>query len=118
MRKNIIKVYLIILAITIPYAVFVEITGLGIPCIVFELTGFKCPGCGVSRMFIAMFRLDFYRSFLYNQVMFVSFFIWNIIAFFTFIGKPAVFRKSTFIYSVMSVTVASWVIFSKIRNLQ
>ena len=117
MRKNIIKIYCIILAITIPYAFWVKFTGLGIPCIVFELTGYKCPGCGISRMFISMLNLDFYHAFLHNQAMFVSFFVWNAIAFFAFIGKPAFLRKSKFIYSLVSVTIASWIIFSIIRNV-
>ncbi len=33
--------------------------GFGIPCLFRLATGLQCPGCGVSRMCIALLRLDF-----------------------------------------------------------
>ena len=41
------------------YALFIRATGLGIPCIFHTVTGLDCPGCGVSRMCLALLRLDF-----------------------------------------------------------
>ena len=41
------------------YAGFVLLTGWGIPCVFHLVTGLSCPGCGVSRMFLALLRLDF-----------------------------------------------------------
>lgn len=41
------------------YAGFVSLTGWGIPCVFHLVTGLSCPGCGVSRMFMALLRLDF-----------------------------------------------------------
>ena len=41
------------------YAVFVEMTGWGIPCLFRLVTGLDCPGCGVTRMCIALLHLDF-----------------------------------------------------------
>ena len=32
------------------YFVFVKLTGLYIPCVFRTVTGFRCPGCGVSHM--------------------------------------------------------------------
>lgn len=40
------------------YAVFCRVTGWGIPCIFHLVTGLHCPGCGVSRMCLALLRLD------------------------------------------------------------
>lgn len=39
-----------------------------IPCLFHEVTGFYCPGCGVSRMCLALFRLDFKAAFRANPV--------------------------------------------------
>ncbi len=44
--------------------------GFSIPCVFRKFTGLDCPGCGVSRMLLAMLRLDFSRAFLANRVLF------------------------------------------------
>ncbi|MBO5904589.1 MAG: DUF2752 domain-containing protein [Clostridia bacterium] len=56
----------IVLAIGIVYAVFVRLSGRGIPCVFNLITGLKCPGCGISRMFLALFRLDVVAAAHYN----------------------------------------------------
>lgn len=33
--------------------------GFSLPCPVYALTGLYCPGCGVTRMLLALLRLDF-----------------------------------------------------------
>lgn len=40
------------------YAVFIKITGISIPCLFLEITGLKCPGCGITTFFMNMFRGD------------------------------------------------------------
>lgn len=35
-------------------------------------TGLLCPGCGVSRMFLALLRFDFAEAFSWNPVVFLS----------------------------------------------
>lgn len=52
------------------YAFFWVKTGLSIPCPFHLLTGLNCPGCGVSRMMLSLFRLDFAAAFRYNAVLF------------------------------------------------
>lgn len=56
----------IVLAIGIAYALFVRLTGWGIPCIFHLVTGLLCPGCGISRMFLALLKLDFALAARYN----------------------------------------------------
>lgn len=46
--------------------------GFGIPCPVHYFTGFKCPGCGVSRMFISLMKLDFKGAFEANRLLFLT----------------------------------------------
>lgn len=45
-------------------------TGTGIPCLIRKLTNLYCPGCGITRMFISLFSLNFYQAFRYNPLMF------------------------------------------------
>jgi hypothetical protein len=71
LQKTLVK-YLIILAIAVAYLIFVLCTGLGIPCIFYEITGFKCPGCGVSRMLVSLVRFDLASAFLHNPFLFIT----------------------------------------------
>ena len=59
----------VILAVGCAYCVWLALTGIGIPCVFHLVTGLKCPGCGVSRMLVALFRLDFRAAFEYNAVL-------------------------------------------------
>ena len=45
-------------AVGLGYYAFVRLTGWGIPCLFYLLTGRFCPGCGVSRMCMALLELD------------------------------------------------------------
>lgn len=47
------------LAAGLCYAVFCTVTGLALPCPFHLVTGLQCPGCGVTRMCLALLRLDF-----------------------------------------------------------
>lgn len=42
------------------------------PCMFRSLTGFKCPGCGITTMFTALASLDFKTSFNANPFLFVT----------------------------------------------
>ncbi len=43
-------------------------TGIGFPCLVHELTGLYCSGCGASRALRAILHLQFYKALRYNAV--------------------------------------------------
>lgn len=40
--------------------------GWWLPCVFNWFTGFKCPGCGVSRMCLSLLHLDFKEAFYWN----------------------------------------------------
>ena len=63
---------LAIFAGLILYYVIVRILGFGIPCIFHTLTGFKCPGCGISGMCIGILNLRIREAFLSNPFIFVT----------------------------------------------
>ena len=50
------------------YFVFVKIVGFGIPCFFNLVTGLHCPGCGISRMFLALAQPDFATAFKHNAL--------------------------------------------------
>ena len=49
------------------YAFFSMRTGLAVPCPFHTLTGLKCPGCGVSRMCLALLHADAAEAFRQNR---------------------------------------------------
>jgi len=53
------------------YYLIVSFTGFAIPCVFRKITGFYCPGCGVTGMLTHIVRLDFKGAFECNQVLFV-----------------------------------------------
>ena len=59
----------LILGIGLAYAVFAGWSGLSIPCPIHALTGLLCPGCGVTRMCMALLRLDFAAAWDANPVL-------------------------------------------------
>lgn len=42
-----------------------------IPCIFHKITGLYCPGCGVTRMCLALIRLDLSTAFECNRMVFM-----------------------------------------------
>ena len=50
----------------------VHITGRGIPCPIRLVTGLRCPGCGITRMILALSRLDLKAAFRANAFLTVT----------------------------------------------
>ena len=55
-----------LLALGLGYAAFIRATGWALPCLFRQVTGLKCPGCGVTSMCLALLRLDFAAAFRWN----------------------------------------------------
>ncbi|MBQ3583692.1 MAG: DUF2752 domain-containing protein [Lachnospiraceae bacterium] len=68
---TIFKYAISILVIGILYGIFVMNTGYGIPCMFRLVTGYQCPGCGISRMCMALMKLDFKAAYQYNPLLFL-----------------------------------------------
>lgn len=116
-RQGVLKTYLWLLGIGGAYVLWIKLTGKGLACVVNSSTGLLCPGCGSSRMFLALLRLDFGAAWRHNPVVLVLFCLWNLIAGEVFLGKPAFVRRSAFLYGALAVSVGVLVLFGIVRNL-
>lgn len=118
MKKIINSSYFIVtFFLLIVYSVIFLITGNGLPCIFHKITGFYCPGCGISRMFISIAKFDFYQAFRYNPLVFILlilFFIYVIIELIHFKKKGYYFKINKWLYIVLLVIVISFGIFRNV----
>ena len=116
MKKRIVRIYAAILAVCIPYLVWSLATGIYIPCFYLATTGFQCPGCGISRMFLSLARFDIAGAFSYNPVVFILLILWNVIAILCFTEKIRFVQSKRFIYSALGVSVIALTIYGIVRN--
>ena len=117
--KERLKPILIILGIGFLYYIFVCLTDIKIPCIFRMLTGLSCPGCGATRMVMALLRFDFKEAFFYNKVLFVSLpFLIGVFAFenYRYIknGERKYKRLSTII---IVLSIVALLIYGVLRNI-
>lgn len=117
MRTKILKIYISTFIIGTIYLVWLLATGIYIPCFYFITTGLLCPGCGISRMFVSLAKLDIAKAFSYNPVAFIILILWNLIALLCFIGRPRFVQKSKFLYTSLWTTIAILLIWGFARNI-
>lgn len=73
-RKRIIKLTVVcasVLLLGIAYYISYRFLKVSVPCVFRRLTGFYCPGCGLTRMFAAIFEGDIVAAFGYNRLCFI-----------------------------------------------
>ena len=63
---NIISKSLLILLAGLAYYLFMELTKIRVPCVFYKLTGFYCPGCGITRAAESLLRFDLMGALGYN----------------------------------------------------
>ena len=68
----------IVLLLIVGYGIFYNVTGYGFPCMIYQITGLQCAGCGLTRALAAVLQLDLVASFSYNPVwpLYVGYFAW------------------------------------------
>lgn len=71
MKKKII-ITLLLLTFLIIYLLAGNYFHLYIDCPIKKTTGLYCPGCGITRMFLSLLKLDFYQSFRYNPLLLIT----------------------------------------------
>lgn len=71
-RKLLITLGVVLLA-GVVYYFLVTLTSFRIPCVFHLVTGLKCPGCGVSTMFVEASHLNVAASFAANSFIFATF---------------------------------------------
>ena len=116
-QKKILIIYGVIFGAGLLYAFLILHTPFRIPCLFREVTGLQCPGCGTSRMALALMRLDIPAAFFYNPVAFFSFPMWVLISIAAFFGRPKALRSAKVLLRILYINIAVYMIFAVVRNL-
>lgn len=53
------------------FKAWVPLTGITVPCPFHAVTGWYCPGCGITRAILSLLHLDWVQAFRYNPLVFV-----------------------------------------------
>ncbi len=59
-------VYVLLILSGLAYYIWVRLTGIAIPCLFHAVTGFRCPGCGVTTMAMCLAGGDWAGAFQAN----------------------------------------------------
>ena len=120
MKKRRLKLVIIILSVFITGVIYYILfsNGLGKPCFIYKLTGYKCAGCGASRMFYSILHLDFKSAFYYNALFLTLMPIWFVTVFnycFNYVKYARTFLSKWQITVIITSAVLMF-IFAILRN--
>ncbi len=87
-----------------------------IDCPIKTITGLNCPGCGITRMLLAILQLDFYQAFRYNPLLFIC------LPFFIFFYLESIISKKEPLYNkiptkVWIIIIIVFIIYGILRNI-
>lgn len=63
---------LIVLGLGGLYFIWLKLTGWAIPCMFYKISGYRCPGCGVTGLIYHVIHLEFLEAYRANPFLFVT----------------------------------------------
>lgn len=112
-HKKEMKLILLLISFLIIFLFLNKVFNFTIPCLFHEITNLYCPGCGITRMFLALFKLDFYQAFRYNPLVFILLILSIVYFLVKKIGKLN-FKFPNYIYYYLLFIV---IIYGILRNI-
>lgn len=109
----------LLLICALAYMAFCLRTGYGIPCLFYTVTGLSCPGCGISRMFINIYKMRWQDAFMSNPAVFVlllpaCIYILRRIVIYV---KTGTYRENVVTKGFLILSLIILVVFGVVRNL-
>ena len=101
----------------VAYFFLLRFTDFGIPCLFRKLTGWLCPGCGITTLIMCLFHLDFAGAYRANEFLFLTgpLLIAQIAYYFIMKAKGKSMPKWNTV--LVYLYAASLVLFGVLRNL-
>lgn len=117
---NIISTIVLCIFFIYGYLFLYQKYNIGIPCIIHEITGLYCPGCGITRCLFALVQGEFHKAFMYNQLIVLLLPIlaiyYTLNTYYYITGKDNIMIKKipNYVYIILLIIVIS---FGIIRNI-
>ena len=117
---HVVKIYILLLVIFVAYYFINKYTGLYIPCMFRLITGYKCPGCGITSCLFELVHLNFKEAFYYNPLVFI--YLPFIVAYFLYLSYLYIYDKKDKILVkipnyVMVIILVITIIYGVVRNI-
>ncbi len=108
-----------LLVLGLLYYGFTKLTGWGLPCLLNKIFKIYCPGCGVTRMFVALFQGDIQAAAGYNLfvlVFLIPALIFALVRLIKFVKNGATKYNKVEMVSVFFTAICA-IVFTVLRNL-
>lgn len=118
MKKNYLPLLITLILLTLIEIVYYLTTQSFLPCLIRKLTNYYCPACGITRMFLSIFKLDFYQAFRYNAYAFTILLFMPLIILVEILLKnnKNILKKVNI--TLFSVFIFSFILFGVFRNFE
>ncbi len=118
--NNVLKANLILLLILFGYYFINKYTGFYIPCLFHEITGLKCPGCGITHLVFDLLNFRIIEAFYDNPLVFI--YLPFIIMYYFYMIYLYIYDKKDKIISkipnyVWGLLITITILFGILRNL-
>lgn len=67
-KQKLIGILIFLVSILLIYFYIFNKYGIGIPCVFHMITGYYCPGCGITRAILSLLKFDLYQAIRYNAL--------------------------------------------------
>ena len=102
-RKEATILGLIVIALSV-YVYFKDpFNGPILPCIFNKITGFYCPGCGMTRAVNSCFKFNFYQALRFNALLFIMPIMLGIYYFVSYMEKPKIAKVILIIMLIIAI---------------
>ena len=123
MKERIFKVLeanLILLLMLFGYYFINKYTGIYLPCIFYEVTGLKCPGCGITHLVFDLINFRIIDAFYDNPLVFI--YLPFIMAYYVYMIYLYIYNKKDKILVkipnyVWGILIAITILYGVVRNL-
>ncbi|PKM63266.1 MAG: hypothetical protein CVU97_01195 [Firmicutes bacterium HGW-Firmicutes-21] len=115
-KKRLLKALFLIFILGFLYYTVFSLIGEFPKCLLRSVTGFYCPGCGATSVFLSLLKGDFVSAYLSNAALTLLIPVWFVFCLGYYFNVPKFLRRATVIYTLLFISVGVLLAFFVLRN--